>query len=373
LAAEFGGLLRDRAGGYFADLKWWPVDVNLVRQRHRLNSSLFEFVLATKPLRHHVLVKVPYAPKHVEASPRPAVETRTDRPRLFPKAAAELKGPYEFAALSAIHDYYRGLDENRFGVIRMLDLLPPRGAVVMEKSPDPSLGRLWATSNRLQRPFWPIDIELPCRNAGAWLRRYHACPELEHTKARNTHRDDFRQSIGLFSGYLGTLGGRSEFFRLLRRQLDTAAGNTLPRILPLALGHGDYAPRNILVGPQGRVTVVDTLGRWRSPIYEDVASFLVALKASGLQAGSQGTLFSPRRLARYEHEFLNGYFEQDTVPRGAIRLFEAQLLLERWAALVYRYRESARIKRVMKGARLVLWSRFYQRYLHNILRDLADE
>ena len=53
----------------------------------------------------------------------------------------------------------------------------------------------------------------------------------------------------------------------------------LPADLPLGTSHGDYAPRNILVGAHGEVTVLDTLGRWRAPIYSDLGNFLFAIKA----------------------------------------------------------------------------------------------
>ncbi len=63
------------------------------------------------------------------------------------------------------------------------------------------------------------------------------------------------------------------------------AGRVLPADLPL-VSHGDYAPRNILVGAHGEVTVLDTLGRWRAPIGSDLGNFLFAIKAGRAQMSS---------------------------------------------------------------------------------------
>ena len=40
----------------------------------------------------------------------------------------------------------------------------------------------------------------------------------------------------------------------------------------MAVGHGDYAPRNLFVDRSGRVTVIDPMPRWVVPRVEDIAA-----------------------------------------------------------------------------------------------------
>ena len=97
-----------------------------------------------------------------------------------------------------------------------------------------------------------------------------------------------------------------------------AARTALPNDLPLGTGHGDFAPRNILVGPDNQIAVLDTVSRWQVPVYEDVAGFLVALKASKSQVYGRRWLYDTRVLQDYEHRFLLGYFGQHALPVAAI-------------------------------------------------------
>ena len=63
--------------------------------------------------------------------------------------------------------------------------------------------------------------------------------------------------------------------------------------------------RNILIGPNARVTVLDTFAKWRTPIYEDIGYFLNDLKMSYPQVVSQGLAFSSDQLRP-----MNGHFSR---------------------------------------------------------------
>jgi hypothetical protein len=89
----------------------------------------------------------------------------------------------------------------------------------------------------------------------------------------------------------------------------------------------------VLVGPGGRVTVIDTLARWRAPVYDDLGDFLFALRAPKAQVYALGHLLPPAILAAREAEFLGGYFGGADVPVRALQLFKAQAALERLASL----------------------------------------
>jgi hypothetical protein len=107
--------------------------------------------------------------------------------------------------------------------------------------------------------------------------------------------------------------------------------------MPLGLGHGDFAMRNVLVD-HGRIVVMDTRARWRAPVFEDLAQMIVALRANRPQLLSQGALFDGHGLRRLENALLTGYFGGSTVPRLEINLFIVLVLLDLWSAAVERRR-----------------------------------
>jgi Ser/Thr protein kinase RdoA (MazF antagonist) len=140
--------------------------------------------------------------------------------------------------------------------------------------------------------------------------------------------------------------------------------------LPLGLTHRDFAPHNVLVSPEGRVTVFDTDAQWHAPVYADLAHFLVALKLSSPQICSAGSYLDARTLANYEKEFLRGYFGDTPPPTDAIRLFECVWVLEWWVSLAH-YRHSAKgVRRALRWCQLHFCSRYLMRYVRNIVVQL---
>jgi len=126
----------------------------------------------------------------------------------------------------------------------------------------------------------------------------------------------------------------------------------------------------MLVGEQNRVTVFDTLARWRAPIYEDLCQFLLGLKLSGMQASLQGWWHPQSVLRQYERYFLEEYFRDQSIPWKTIRYFECTLLLERWAAIVFRAKEAKGMRRLAKSTRAMVWGRYMARCVDTMLRDI---
>jgi aminoglycoside phosphotransferase (APT) family kinase protein len=281
-----------------------------------------------------------------------------DRLRLYPKTDPYLKHLNEYRALLAIHQQFGSSDcESRFDAIRPLEALAYPHALVMEKSRSRNFGSTWRSANRLQHRFFGADVGTVMRRAGQWLRIFHGMAPLEHTRPRSEERDDFLESVERFSINLAESGYEARFFRGLPRRVASLAAD-LPSELPLGLSHNDFAPRNILLAADGRVTVFDTQARWQAPIYEDLAHFLIALQASGVQVCTAGAWYDRRLLSRCEASFLEGYFADQPAPLPAVRLFQCLLLLERLAALVCRYRTARGWRRTVKGCRWALWRRY---------------
>ncbi|MFB3078012.1 MAG: phosphotransferase, partial [Lysobacterales bacterium] len=141
-----------------------------------------------------------------------------------------------------------------------------------------------------------------------WLRAFHAMPKRKGVESRPADRASFIRSVERLAGYLAERIEDERFFAWTIAQISKAAYEILPNELPCGTKHGDFAMRNILVGADGRVTVLDTLAKWWVPVYTDIAYFLTALKTTRPQILTQGITFSSSRLAQFEQELLQGYY-----------------------------------------------------------------
>lgn len=361
--------LREHAAGYFAELIDTEVDVRLLGELKRLHSRTYQFEVKTRNQTRVLRVKVPL--HHNEMKGRNGDDKQPgQRPRRFPPTDLETKFEFEHAALTAIHNHFQSLQDPRFGTIRILDSVPSLRAIVMEEAVNPSFRKLFAKENRLQLLFTSAKSDVAFSNAGAWLRAYHSLPS--QAEARHTQRAEFIELIIKFTDYLRSKLDGAPFFQNIAAVTTAVAAEVLPESLPVGLSHGDYAMRNILVGPGGRVTVLDALARWRTAIFDDIAYFLTNLKMVGPQVISQGFVFEPNLIARYEHEFLVGYFDHDPLPIRAIRLYEILGLLDRWSANLVRFDQHIAQRHVaFKKLHQALEDRFFKRSLSNLLRAIS--
>lgn len=369
-AAAFALHLRVRAPQYFVDFGRGSVEAQLTGEWARPASRFYRFRVGTKTHCRSVLVKVPRRRTEVGDHSGDGGQSLDARPRLGHQTDPAIKFQLEYIALTAIHKHFDAIGDPRFGAIRILDILPGHRAIVMEEVEDPSLSQLFLKASRLRVSFSSIDLGETFRNAGAWLRAYHALPKQRHVKTRHTQRADFVELLSLFTGFLGRAVGDEMFFQDIAVTAAANALETLPESLPLGLGHGDYALRNILVGPNNQVTVLDTLAKWQTPIYEDIAHFLIGLKTNRLQVYTQGVSFSPACLTRYEQEFLGGYFGQEPIPYREIQLYEILSLLNKWSSRISQGNtESLRTGgRAIKKLQLALTDRFFRENMNRLLR-----
>jgi len=338
-----------------------PPEIRLFGLQQRPKSRIYWFELRAGDQNCLLRVKIPLHPDGPGTS-RVGSNLHT-RPRRFPIADLERKFELEYAALKAIHNYFQELGDPRFGSVRVLDFLPDIRANVMEEIKEPSLKQLFAGQTRLQ-VFWPkAKFDTAFNNAGAWLRAYHAL--VKPAVTRHFRRSEFIETISSLTHYLGMKLSAEPFFSNVASRAARASLKELPEILPVGLCHGDYAMRNILVGPAGRVTVLDTLARWRTAVFDDIGYFLTNLKMTWPQVITQGMVYKSDLISRYEHQFLKGYFEGEPIPIPAVRLYEVQSLLDKWSANV------ARRKRLRKHTRINhMHQRLEDRYFKKTLNSL---
>jgi hypothetical protein len=371
-ATVFKQHLLEHASQYFADFEQGRVDVQLINELKRRQSTLYRFQVGSAGLRRSVLVKVSSLSSRGENRANEEAQLSIRRPRLAAVADPESKFQLEWAALSAIQDYFQSLHDPRFGTIPMLDLLPDYRAFMMEEVKHPNLRQLFMRTSRLAPPWKSIDLTVAFRNAGAWLSAYHALPKHNYVEPRHTQRSEFIDSIDMFTDFLANALGNKPFWQKVASISEVSALDILPETLPLGLGHGDFAMRNILVEPTNRVIVLDTLARWRIPIYEDIAYFLTELRTSWPQVLSQGLVYNSGRLGCYEREFLNGYFGQEAVPLCRIRLYEIQTLLDKWASwLMHGKQQGTGIQAMARKLRFASLNSYFHKRMEYLLLEIS--
>ncbi len=314
--------LRERCGSYFADFP--NPEVRLIEERRRPQSLLLRCELIAGEALRRVIVKVPTAAS-------PLGESANEVPRVAPLPDPRLKPRMEYLALKQIYAHFAELNDPRFGAVRVLDMWADTNATVMEEARGSNLRSLLSHATR----FHPnADRLIPLlESAGAWLARFQGLPPHELCRLRGGTRDEFLESIARMTEFLAARSDRSGLIVSAGRTLRVAALSRLPDSIPLGLSHGDFAPRNVLVGEQRTVTVIDTLARFEAPIYEDLGYFLNDLHTARLQTCALGAMYSPRFLSACRDALLRGWSRDEYVSR-IVSLFEAQALLDRWCARV---------------------------------------
>lgn len=239
----------------------------------------------------------------------------------------------EYDGLRSIHTLVGDADP-MFGSVRPLDHLEQEDAILMEYVHAPTLRRRLLAQNRVwsRRPFRAPDPWDPWRRAGAWLRVFqHATPHGARP-ARQSTREDVLERFDAYSSYLAQRLG-TRFADLGTRGSELAAG-VLPDQLTLAVAHGDFAPRNVFVGQDDRLTVFDPLPRWLVPAHEDLGRMLVSVRLLGLQVHTHGRAFSEATLQRVEREVIHGYAGERPVQMAELRCYELMVLFDKWSALL---------------------------------------
>ena len=359
--------IRERAAQYFPSLAVGQIDVRLMDEQKRPSAILYQFKLADGIQEHSIIVKVPVR----NLLQDPANEPDFEKPLLFPKAGSEEMHLLHYTALVTIHEYITALNRKELGAVRVLDYLPESQAVMTEESSDLKLRDLVLKESRLRTRVTSSGLLTAFQNAGTWLRVYHTMPKEEQVQVRHDRREDFVESVLKLTDFLTERLGDKPFFDRIASTLTKQAHETLPEWLPLGLGHGDYALRNILVSPTGRVSVLDTFAKWRTPIYEDIGYFLTGLKMTSPQVASHGLVFGRDQLKAYEDAFLKGYFGHKTIPYPAVRLYELLALLDKWSSvLISSYRRSSGLK-VVGDAKAALASLYFKRSTRRLLRQVT--
>jgi Phosphotransferase enzyme family len=260
---------------------------------------------------------------------------RPRRPTLAAAAVAEEElTSREYDGLRLLQRTFSDGDP-RFGAVRPLAYLDAHNTILMEFVSGPTARDLILRSSRL-RParYRPHDVtpgELLPR-VGGWLRRLHDGVPAGPYPARQATGRDVVAHFSALEEHLGRRLGR-RFADLAGAGSELAADVLPPGALSLSPGHGDFAPRNVLVDHSGRLVVIDPLFRWAVPAVEDLCRFLVGVRLLGLQVHTHGAAFGAITLDRWEQLVISGYYG-DRAPDATLRCHQLLILLDKWSAML---------------------------------------
>lgn len=355
---------RERAPVWYPDLDPNHTTARVERRYGRQQAAVHVLSLDDGKTSHRVAVKTLKAQGRMDADPGLAA-----RPTMLARAEAGELPVAWYRGLVLANRHFETLADPRLGSVRPLDLWGDLASVVMEYNGQPTLRTRIVAAARWNRAGAEIDTLVGL--AGQWLREYHAAGRGIELPPRCPTRTDFQLAIEAFSRYLLDLTGEAAFFKHLEEMAARAADRHLPTEFPLEVAHGDYAPRNIFVGPEDRVTGFDATPRVKGPVFEDVARFLVAVRTGGFQVVSIGRAYPPERMDELEERFLTGYFGQDRPPPvHSIRPFELLALLNKFSAVVSRSTSRSFGTRMRARVRARFYYRRFREEVNRIGADL---
>lgn len=274
----------------------------------------------------------------------------------------------EYRGLASIQSAFAE-PNTEFRSVRPLSLLQEHNMIMMDFLEGRSLrDRLVAGSRFFPDGGAPFrdDPEAPWHRVGAWLRRYQAGTPTSGLTPRHTTRRQVVDQFHAYDEFLSSRLGEQTFARLGRRGAELAEA-ALPPQLEVAVGHHDFAPRNVLLGHDGRVSVIDPLWRWAAPAMEDLCRFVVGMRLLGLQVHTHGLAIDQGRLRGLQDAVIAGYYGE-TVPWARLRCYESLILLDKWAALVARTDRRGVRSRAL-GMSLRLATGYIAREVRQVLDD----
>jgi aminoglycoside phosphotransferase (APT) family kinase protein len=194
--------------------------------------------------------------------------------------------------------------------------------------------------------------------SGAWLRRFHeltAAPEqdLSAWVKFQTGEADWRMHklvvIDPANAPLYTACARK--FETEIRQFKNAKS--------VCMTHGDYAPHNIFVTPDGRLQVLDFYAARNGHPFADIVNYVAKITGFAESIG-----FSNAKAGAFVRSFLLGYGDLEQSDFPVLRLLLVLQVLKRMAVIRSRRRSALGI---------VTTDYYRKRYLPYLQRFMSDE
>lgn len=374
MASEAGGqprrealaLLERNADKYFG-AAGGELRLDIVREYHREASYLCLVDVGRGDSRLHLAVKKQLMPAWDTGDVSPPLPHRAAvTPRFRDRTRCEGE------TLRRIEALVCEARDPCLGAIHVYDLLPDEGFLVMERSTGVDLATLTLRYSRRWASARTAPLLTACRSAGVWLRRYHDLMPLEGMSPVVSEGVEFREIADRRISTLERWLPDGPFWAGLRASIQNGLRRFPDAIALRGASHGDYWGGNILCEPDGRVSVIDTFGAGRGPVYLDLAYFLVHLRAAPLQIYSQGLWCSEDALRESRSSFLAGYGLDEGADRGALALFEILVLLYKWSASYAALDGKRSVARSLKRATLAWRSRYLRRLIEACQSELEE-
>jgi hypothetical protein len=216
------------------------------------------------------------------------------------------------------------------------DHLVAENTLIMEYVRAPTLRQVLVRENRLSvRPPWSgrRGSREVWQRVGSWLRLWQESTTVDGLPSRQSTRGEVVERLRAYGDFLTATLGRERAGDAGYRGADIAAA-LLPERLDMAVGHGDFAPRNIFLLPDNRISVFDPLPRWAVPRLEDLCRLLVSCRLLGLQVHTHGAAYGARELAQRDEDVIAGFGGPDGVSRAELRCMQLLVSLDTWSSLV---------------------------------------
>jgi len=221
---------------------------------------MYEFCLSSKSVERRVIAKVRLPRK---AAARGA-GSFANVSRLVGPEEHRVRTQYEFTAMSSLMALVDRQPGERFGSVRILEMLAELSALIMEKRPEEDCRRLLALA-RTGSDSSSAQVLPAMRNTGALLRLFHGLADLPHTKSRGAEVGELIDSLLRLTQYLRERVRQGPFLERISCELVKVLRTSQRDGLSLGLSHGDLLPGNVLAGRHGRVVLLDTFAEWRAP------------------------------------------------------------------------------------------------------------
>lgn len=290
--------ILERIPRYFPDLPGTYYVKKAQSPKTRKCSKIYEWtIMGEHKIIEEILIK--------QAVPNALYHTDT---------ASDVRQEYETLA------FLNKKSAHSFRVPRALDYFPEDNLLVMEKVKGESLKKIID-----QSPFKKDgrDLESIFKRCGQWLRHFHEATATGTETQIDTAKfiEKVRTTISMCKKFALNTYLLNRVDEGMCRLTDKMTHLTLP----VAMKHGDYQPRNILV--DGRTIIaLDISANKNDVVIKDVCNFLIGFRILGIQ--SVLPLFAPQRASQLEEAFLQGYYAEDSCPLAAIRFFYLLGLLE---------------------------------------------
>ncbi len=334
--------------------EWFPgFEVVRVEQRQVLrkqHSTVHELAVVGPEETQRCFVK---EPKSRDGGDHP------NRPRAVSEQPVGHKAELQAAALDDLHRAVRGAGDALLGSVRVLDRVDDRLVVLSAADGAPLRDRVMAHVRWRHRDR--IDLVGVFARTGTILRLFHEDVRRPHVAEALADRGEVSTAASEFLTYLARSAGTTTTAPIERRLL-TEIDRHLPERATTSTHFGDFGLTNLLVTEEGAVTAIDTLAALRTPPLHDAAYLVSGLLAIRPQVMTLGHAISPRSMDDWTAAFWAGYLGDRQAPDGAIAVWTAIRLLERWVAKTSR--TSSALARRGPGA-------IVDRYLAQLVDDVV--